>query len=74
LEAALWTAYRALEERAALCRRLAEQARARHADISARHFRVDADEVAGQASVLRALLWSRVRDEDPNPAPGGSET
>jgi two-component system chemotaxis response regulator CheB len=58
VEAAVWTAYRALEERAALCRRLADRARVRNAGISAEHFRVEADDVARQASVLRALLLS----------------
>ena len=59
VEAALWTAYRALEERAALCQRLASRAKERQADITAEHFRADAAEVARQAEVLRALLWSR---------------
>jgi two-component system chemotaxis response regulator CheB len=59
VEAALWTAYRALEERAALFRRLAQRATGRHAEITAGHFRADAAEVTRQAEVLRALLWSR---------------
>jgi two-component system chemotaxis response regulator CheB len=59
VEAALWTAYRALEERAALCRRLAERAKERHAEITSEHFRADAAEIARQAETLRALLWSR---------------
>jgi two-component system chemotaxis response regulator CheB len=59
VEAALWTAYRALEERAALCRRLSERAKERQAEITAEHFRADAAEVARQAETLRALLWFR---------------
>jgi two-component system, chemotaxis family, protein-glutamate methylesterase/glutaminase len=59
VEAALWTAYRALEERAALFRRLAQRATGRHAEITAGHFRADEAEVTRQAEVLRALLWSR---------------
>ena len=59
VEAALWTAYRAVEERAALCRRLAARAKERQADITAQHFRAEAAEVARQAEVLRALVWSR---------------
>ena len=59
VESALWTAYRALEERAALCRRLAARARGRHAEISAEHFRAEAAEVDRQAEVLRSVLWSR---------------
>ena len=59
VEAALWMAYRALEERAALCRGLAERARSRSAAITAEHFRVEADEMASQAELLRSLLRSR---------------
>jgi two-component system chemotaxis response regulator CheB len=61
VEAALWTAYRALEERAALCRRLAERARLRHADITAEHFRAEAAEVARQAEMLWAVPRSRAQ-------------
>jgi two-component system chemotaxis response regulator CheB len=61
VEAAFWTAYRALEERAALCRRLAERARLRHADITAEHFRAEAAEVARQAEMLRAVPRSRAQ-------------
>jgi two-component system chemotaxis response regulator CheB len=63
VEAALWTAYRALEERAALCRRLADRAMARQAHITAQHFQADAAEVARQAETLRAFLWSRSQGE-----------
>ena len=59
VEAALWTAYRTLEERAALFRRLAARATGRNAAITAGHFKADAAEVTRQAEVLRALLWSR---------------
>ncbi len=61
VDAARWTAYRALEERAALCRRLADRARERHAGITAEHFRFEASDVARQAEVLRAVLRSRGR-------------
>lgn len=65
MEAALWTAYRALEERTALCRRLADRAHARQADITAQHSRAEAAEVARQADMLRTLLRSRaVSDGD----------
>ena len=67
VETVLWTAYRALEERSALCRRLAERAKARQATITAGHFRAEAAEVGRQAEVLRSLLWSRR-------APGKPET
>jgi two-component system chemotaxis response regulator CheB len=59
VESALWTAYRALEERVALFRRLAERADTRHAEITAEHFRAEAADVNRQADVLRAVLWSR---------------
>ena len=59
VEVALWTAYRALEERVALFSRLADRAHGRHAEITAEHFRAEAAEVGRQAETLRALLWSR---------------
>ncbi|HKY76395.1 MAG TPA: chemotaxis protein CheB [Acidimicrobiia bacterium] len=59
LEAVLWTAYRALEERVALCHRLAERAHGRHAEITAEYFRAEAASVNQQAEMLRAVLWSR---------------
>jgi two-component system chemotaxis response regulator CheB len=65
VETALWTAYRALEERAALCQRLAERAKGRHAEITAEHFRAEAAEVLRQAGVLRALLLSRGLQDEP---------
>ena len=71
LEAALWIAYRALEERAALCRRLADRAKTRHAEITSQHFRADAAEVARQAEVVRALL--RARELPEQAAAEGSE-
>ena len=63
VEAALWIAYRALEERAALCRRLADRAKDRNAHITAEHFRAEAADVARQADLLRVLLWSRDRGD-----------
>lgn len=68
VDAALWTAYRALEERVALLRRLADRAHGRHAEISAEHFRAEASDVSRQADVLRAVLWSRPADEGESPA------
>jgi two-component system chemotaxis response regulator CheB len=72
VEAALWTAYRALEERAALCRRLADRARFRHADITAQHFRADGAEVARQAEMLRGVLSSRGRKLEHNAGGSGA--
>ena len=68
VEAALRTAYRALEERAALFRRLAERATGRHADITAAHFRADGAEVTRQAEILRAVLSSRQARGNPQAA------
>jgi two-component system, chemotaxis family, protein-glutamate methylesterase/glutaminase len=56
LEEALWTAYRALEERAALLNRLADRAGEREAAVSARHFRAEATEVTRRAELLRSVL------------------
>jgi two-component system, chemotaxis family, protein-glutamate methylesterase/glutaminase len=64
LESALWTAYRALEERAALFRRLADRAGGRDAPISAKRFGAEAADASRQAEVLRALLWSGGTDGD----------
>lgn len=56
VEAALWTAYRSLEERAALCRRLADRARTRRARLTADRFGTESMELTRQAAVLRAFL------------------
>jgi two-component system chemotaxis response regulator CheB len=58
VDAALWTAYRALEERVALCCRLAERAETRRAGLSAEYFRAEAAQVGRQAETLRAVLWA----------------
>lgn len=56
VDAALWTAYRALDEQAALLRRLSDRARERQADVTAQHFRVEAAKVARQADMLKTAL------------------
>jgi two-component system chemotaxis response regulator CheB len=56
VEAALWTAYRSLEERAALCRRLGDRAKTRRARLSADRFGTESLELQRQAAVLRAFL------------------
>jgi two-component system chemotaxis response regulator CheB len=70
VEAALWTAYRALQERVALLVRLAARAHGRHAEITAQHFRSEAAELGRQADVLRAVLWSEPRDGEESAAEG----
>ena len=67
VEAALWTAYRALEERVAILRRLSDRAHGRHAEITAEHFKAEAADVGRQADVLRAVLWSGPADEGESP-------
>ena len=62
VEAALWTAYRALEERVALLDRLAKRAELRQAGIMAEHFRVEGASVARQAATLRDVLWTSRAD------------
>ena len=63
VEAVLWTAYRTLQERAALFCRLADRAHGRHAEIVSEHFRAEAANVSRQAEVLRAVLWSGAINE-----------
>ena len=56
VEAALWTAVRALRDRGALLRRLAEQSHGRGQKRSARLFRDQSDEAYRQAELVRATL------------------
>jgi two-component system, chemotaxis family, protein-glutamate methylesterase/glutaminase len=59
LEAALWTALRALEERAALASRMADRADQRGYDLVARKFREQVGEAEGHAKVIRDVLMSK---------------
>ncbi len=56
VERALWTAARALEERASLARRLANQARANDRSLSAAQFMQRADEAARHAEMIRHII------------------
>ena len=56
VEAALWTALRSLEDRAALMRRLAEQSDRRGQPTSARLFAAKADQVQEQADLISAVV------------------
>jgi two-component system chemotaxis response regulator CheB len=77
LEAALWTALRALEERAALATKMADRADQRGYDLVSRKFREQVGEAEGHAQVIRHVLLSKrgentestsaVKGEQPNP-------
>jgi two-component system chemotaxis response regulator CheB len=56
VEAALWTALRSLEDRAALMRRLAEQSTERARPRSARIFALQAEQAKEQAALLRRVV------------------
>jgi two-component system chemotaxis response regulator CheB len=56
VERALWTALRAIEEQAAMHRRLAERVRGRGSTTTAARFEQRADEGIDQAIVIRELL------------------
>ena len=58
LEGALWSALRALEERVALARQLANQARERNAEYVASGFDRRADETSQHAETIRGLLFA----------------
>src|SRR5262245_40893456 len=56
LEAALWTALRALEENAALRRRMSDRMKESGANIVAEQYAQQAKEVMSQADAIRAVL------------------
>ena len=56
LETALWTAIRVLQERGDLATRLAERLEARGADVAARRFRLNAEDVRDQAAIVRSVM------------------
>ncbi len=56
LEAALWTALRALEEKASLVQRLASRARDRNQPFSAKHFEEQGQDMQQRATLIRQLL------------------
>ena len=75
VEAALWTAMRALEERHDVAERLADEAAAAGRDWSRLHFRRRAEEAARSSEVLRVVLSEHRSvaegDEDPSRVLGG---
>jgi two-component system chemotaxis response regulator CheB len=62
LETALWTALRALEEQAALARRMADRARDRGQHASAGVFDSQVREATGHAELIRRVLLNRRPD------------
>jgi two-component system chemotaxis response regulator CheB len=71
IETALWTALRALEERAELCTRIAHRMRKRGLDTSAERFHQQADDSRHRAAVLRQVLVSEpTTNDEPGPAEG----
>jgi two-component system, chemotaxis family, protein-glutamate methylesterase/glutaminase len=56
IEAALWTALRALQERSQLCGRIAARLGKTGAERSAERFKAQAEEARGQADAIRRLL------------------
>jgi two-component system chemotaxis response regulator CheB len=56
LESALWMALRNLEEKAGLCRQLAERAHESARSATARRFHSDAEEAVHAAELLRRLI------------------
>jgi two-component system chemotaxis response regulator CheB len=71
IESALWTALRALEERAVLCDRVHERMRTRGLTASAERFQRQAINSRHRASVIRQVLISEpMTNDEPAPAEG----
>ncbi|MBD3882721.1 chemotaxis protein CheB [Phormidium tenue FACHB-886] len=62
VEVALWTALRALEEKAALTRRMAHQSRDQQRFRSAARFLEQADEITTQAETIRQVIYKTERE------------
>jgi two-component system, chemotaxis family, protein-glutamate methylesterase/glutaminase len=73
VESALWAANRALEEKAALCRRMAAQARQQDRPLSEAQFLRRAEETKQQAAILRqiALQTTDQKQEEETAQPNG---
>ncbi len=67
LEKALWSAFRGLEESAALARRLAERARSNNHDPAAEKFEIRARTAEEEARLIRELLMSAQRQSGAEP-------
>jgi two-component system chemotaxis response regulator CheB len=68
IEQALWTAVSMLEEQAATCRQVAEQATGRGAELTVRHQLAAADEAMRGATVIRKIFPDMLPND---PAPHG---
>ena len=64
LEAALWAAIRSLEESASLARRLANSARERGAEVTARRFDTREQDAAERADLVRSAILSLTEYEE----------
>jgi two-component system chemotaxis response regulator CheB len=73
LEAALWTALRALEESLALSRRLAQQAEQRGYSRAAARFHEQAQSAEQHALAIRKVLLSRKSPPEPEAAEEAAE-
>jgi two-component system, chemotaxis family, protein-glutamate methylesterase/glutaminase len=74
IETALWTALRALEERAVLCRRVADRMRQRGLASSAERFQRQSVDSRQRAAVLRQVLVSEpTTNDDPITAAGNGD-
>jgi two-component system chemotaxis response regulator CheB len=72
IETALWTALRALEERAVLCTRVAERMTRRGLGASAARFEQQSDDSRRRAAILREVLVSEpTSNDEPLPGPPG---
>jgi two-component system, chemotaxis family, protein-glutamate methylesterase/glutaminase len=72
LEAALWAAIRSLEESASLARRLADGARQRRAEATARRFDAREQEAAERADLIRSAILT-LSDLEETPPIGEAE-
>jgi two-component system chemotaxis response regulator CheB len=73
IEMALWTALRALEERAVLCTRIAERMARRGLGVSAARFEQQSDDARRRAAILREVLVSEpTSNDEPSQGPPGA--
>jgi two-component system chemotaxis response regulator CheB len=66
VEAALWTAVRYLDEKAALSQRIADRLRARNQVNAAQRFELNAEEAKRRATVIREMLIKEIPEPPPD--------